>query len=452
VATSPDAAAAARADAASGMWIVPALTWHRARGTREPLEALLARPELKFVAARERASWALAYGHSVALPGYPSRGAEETVAQMKRAGVRMLAGTGAGTPFVQPGASLHDELAALVAAGLTRYEALRAATRDAAEALGELASSGTIEAGKRADLVLVDANPILNLAALRTPSAVFLAGEWLTADALRARLETLAAANAAASRRFATFEPLAVSSGYRYARYELRLRGETIGEERLLVGPAADGGRELRSQCDVDGPGATSTELRANFDSQGRGTRVRFTRRAAGIDWSLEASRPPVQSSSLHPWEPTTVRVSGTLPALGSVSLDAIAASGATIAGPELAADLPFALVANFQLLADRVDAISLGTSRLIPLASLITRVEAFGARRVWRESVARVSRIEDATLATVEGSMSGQQFRVEISRPDGTGIERFQMSLGPDGLVHEVRDLDGGFVAKRVR
>jgi len=82
----------------------------------------------------------------------------EIIATMKRAGVRLLAGT--DLPPGTKNGSIHDELAYLVAAGLSPMQALETATRNAAEFLGKLDTVGTIERNKAADLVLLDANPL----------------------------------------------------------------------------------------------------------------------------------------------------------------------------------------------------------------------------------------------------------------------------------------------------
>jgi tetratricopeptide (TPR) repeat protein len=103
----------------------------------------------------------------------------EVVGAMQRAGVRMIAGTDVLNPFAFPGFSLHDELALLVAAGLTPMEALQTATLNAAAYLGQSAAIGTIEAGKAADLVLLDANPIENIANTKRIAAVVAGGRLL---------------------------------------------------------------------------------------------------------------------------------------------------------------------------------------------------------------------------------------------------------------------------------
>ena len=101
-------------------------------------------------------------------------------------------------PFVFPGASVHDELAIFVAAGFSPESALVAATRDAARFTGEEKIWGTVETGKRADLVLLDANPLQNISATRRIAGVMVRGGWFPLSQLlemRASVERIAAAS-----------------------------------------------------------------------------------------------------------------------------------------------------------------------------------------------------------------------------------------------------------------
>ena len=107
---------------------------------------------------------------------------------MHRAGVQILAGTDTMVPHVVPGFSLHEELALLVEAGLTPLESLRTATLSPAKFLGKSESMGTIERGKVADLVLLDANPLLDIANTRRIGAVVLNGRYLPRSTLDSKL------------------------------------------------------------------------------------------------------------------------------------------------------------------------------------------------------------------------------------------------------------------------
>jgi imidazolonepropionase-like amidohydrolase len=102
------------------------------------------------------------------------------VALLHVAGAPLLAGTDASNPFVVQGASLHDELASLVLAGLTPHQALRCATSEAARFLDRSAEFGTLAPGRRADLVLTRRDPLQDLGALRHPEAVLVNGYRLS--------------------------------------------------------------------------------------------------------------------------------------------------------------------------------------------------------------------------------------------------------------------------------
>ena len=106
-------------------------------------------------------------------------------------------GTDSPQIFSVPGFSLHRELALAVAAGLTPYQVLESGTRNvgryAAEELKLDGRFGTVATGQRADLVLLDANPLDDIGNLTRRSGVMGRGRWVTADEIRTGLEELAA-------------------------------------------------------------------------------------------------------------------------------------------------------------------------------------------------------------------------------------------------------------------
>ena len=108
----------------------------------------------------------------------------ELVGSLHRAGVPLMTGTDLSSAWVFAGFSLHDELALFVEAGLTPMEALAAATRNPAIFFNELATAGTIERGKRADLVLLDADPLADIKNTRRIRAVVRNGRYLPREEL----------------------------------------------------------------------------------------------------------------------------------------------------------------------------------------------------------------------------------------------------------------------------
>jgi imidazolonepropionase-like amidohydrolase len=110
------------------------------------------------------------------------------IVAMRRAGVGILAGTDAPLRNAPPGFGLHEELRLLTEGGLSPREALRAATLEPALYLGAADSLGTVEAGKVADLVLLDADPLEDIRNTRRIRGVIVNGRYMDEQALiRAR-------------------------------------------------------------------------------------------------------------------------------------------------------------------------------------------------------------------------------------------------------------------------
>jgi imidazolonepropionase-like amidohydrolase len=104
----------------------------------------------------------------------------------------MMAGTDSTAPNLVPGFSLHDSIADMVRAGLTPMEALKTATSKPAEFLNRTGQQGTIAPGQRADLVLLDANPLADIHNTQKIHAVILKGKYLDRAALDALLNNAA--------------------------------------------------------------------------------------------------------------------------------------------------------------------------------------------------------------------------------------------------------------------
>ena len=118
-----------------------------------------------------------------------------TCARCAPAGVQILAGTDIGVLNVVPGASLHEELRLLVRdADLSPLDALRAATRDAAAFLRRDREIGMIAAGSRADLILLDANPLADIAHMSRITAVVLRGRLFNRAALTRLVDEVSSA------------------------------------------------------------------------------------------------------------------------------------------------------------------------------------------------------------------------------------------------------------------
>lgn len=114
-----------------------------------------------------------------------------TVKEMQQAGIKLLAGTDYPNPYCFPGFSLHDELDLMVQAGLSPLQALQTATINPALFLNISADYGTAEPGKVANLVLLDKNPLENIAYTKCIHAVIVNGNLLDKEKLQMMLKKL---------------------------------------------------------------------------------------------------------------------------------------------------------------------------------------------------------------------------------------------------------------------
>lgn len=162
----------------------------------------------------------------------------EIVGAMQRAGVQILAGTDTLNPYCFPGFSLHDELGLLVKAGLSPMEALQAATLNPARFMGKEKDFGAVETGKIADLVLLDANPLNDIANTKRIDAVVLGGKFFpraSLDGMLAKAEALASRKSIAEALLKIIQEQGVEAAVKQYR-ELKATEPTaydFGEDEL---------------------------------------------------------------------------------------------------------------------------------------------------------------------------------------------------------------------------
>lgn len=165
-------------------------------------DSLFARPESRFVSDGTRGWWSSLRRDPPRRQDPDGRAARlhawqrALVRALHEAGVPILVGTDTPNPLLVPGFSMHDEIAALVGAGIPVGDVLRAATAVAGDVLGGKGTLGVVRAGARADLLLVADDPLETPGVLRTPDAVISRGRLLRRADLDAMLD---AAEAAAS-------------------------------------------------------------------------------------------------------------------------------------------------------------------------------------------------------------------------------------------------------------
>lgn len=188
-------------------WQVPTLAWERGQWLVDDID-LSQDPLIKYApAAWKNRTWPMFKKDILETMDTDPLPVRKRFVQMElemtlamfRAGVPFMAGTDTAAGIhIFPGFSLHQELALFVEAGLTPMQALQTATLNPAKFLGTTADMGTVEKGKIADLVLLDANPLEDINNTRKIQAVVLAGRYFSRAQLDEMLRGVEVAAAAA--------------------------------------------------------------------------------------------------------------------------------------------------------------------------------------------------------------------------------------------------------------
>lgn len=183
---------------ASGVWIVPTERFLEAMAGEEPVEELAAHPDMRYIPAGQVQQWVTATnnfrngaGMTVEMRRHFIALRRKLLKALHDAGVGIGLGSDAPQLWNAPGFSVTRELGTYVAAGLTPYQALATGTRNVAVFLGNEAEAGTVAVGKRADLILLDGNPLADIANVGRKSGVVVGGRWLAKAEIDARLATM---------------------------------------------------------------------------------------------------------------------------------------------------------------------------------------------------------------------------------------------------------------------
>jgi hypothetical protein len=199
----------AAATARAGVWNCPTQWVFEKQSVELSADTVSWWPELDFVAPAEREKWLAQHrnhkkagqGWNTGYIGLPLSEANGHL-EARRGLVKALQDAGAGlllgTDVKSDGIAIHRELDALVRAGLTPYQALATGTRNSAiffqTFLKKPAETGTVAVGKRADLVLLNGNPLENIRYTAQRAGVMLGGRWLSREDIDRRLATMWAA------------------------------------------------------------------------------------------------------------------------------------------------------------------------------------------------------------------------------------------------------------------
>ncbi len=184
---------------AAGIWNVPTMAVMKTDLGLIDRQSLISRPELEYMPRSQVQKWMKLYGDVIVKHLPPKEetamietNREQLLQALNERSARILLGTDSPQLFNVPGFSVFAELEAMARAGMTPYQVLRSATQSAGAYLHE--SVGTVTAGSRADLILLNANPLANLNNVKSKAGVMVKGQWLPESDLQRELSDIRAA------------------------------------------------------------------------------------------------------------------------------------------------------------------------------------------------------------------------------------------------------------------
>ena len=183
----------------AGTWNVPTLSIVEHLASDEPAESMAQWPEMRYLPRDVVEGWVRSKHEYQARADFQPTGTQQLV-QLRRELLKALhdadapiaLGSDAPQFFNVPGFSIHHELRMMVAAGLTPYEVLATGTREAARYFNAADEFGTVAPGMRADLILLEADPLADVGNVRRRVGVMVRGEWWPGEKIQARLAEIA--------------------------------------------------------------------------------------------------------------------------------------------------------------------------------------------------------------------------------------------------------------------
>jgi len=183
----------------AGAWIVPTMfVWETLQGP-VTLESRTGLAELRYMPAPQVEQWTKGLDSRLKNPQYDAAQAKlhidnrmKILKALQDGGARILLGSDAPQQFNVPGFSIHREMRRMADAGINAYEIVKSGTANVGQYFQAQDSFGTIAVGQRADLILVDANPLENVSNMEKRSGVMVRGRWLPASEIDAALAKIA--------------------------------------------------------------------------------------------------------------------------------------------------------------------------------------------------------------------------------------------------------------------
>jgi hypothetical protein len=419
----------------SGIWNCVTLVVYQGFVSPADAEVLFKKPEMKYVDPMIKGTWD---------PSQDFRSKDLTeedfntlrkadgirlklTSALHKAGARLILGTDTPNPFTIPGFSIHQELENLVAAGLTPYEAIKAGTADAAEFL-EVETFGIIAPGKRADLILVNENPLDDVGHVKNKAGIMVRGRWLPEKELQKMLDEVVDSYKPPENRFKDIPVLEVEGETVFSgQYEMKFGKAALGEERFTVTKLPDGKNVVYSQAVTDPPYKAFSTMKLVFDDMGACYSVEYENETSTGKDTLKMIR-----------EGTSLMITGTLASGKKIDIQETITGDTQFGASMTGSIMPLVQVAGSLAVGDTRQIIS-RTMQLMPSFYI-------------SEETVTVNRAADGTRQTPAGVIPVLIFNADVDSKAFPYKAVITLDKKGDLLEYEVRSQMGSIKFVRVK
>ncbi|MCK6542653.1 amidohydrolase family protein [bacterium] len=413
----------------TGKFVIPTLTIHKARASSGKTDSLKRQLAMNYVMPRQKEYWHLS-SHQ-----YVYSGAAEIVKIFHQKGVQLLLGSDGGFHFVVHGFSYMDEIRNFAELGIPNYEILRAGTINAARYLGWEQRIGTIEAGKEADLILLNGNPLEDIGSIADHNGVMIRGVWYSREKLDEMLNLLSkeCADMPTTQRMKNF-PKPANSYKLQAQYEIYYKSVRCGDEQIFISQKNQTSKIL-SYNSIDPLCQRNTITEWTFKDQNiQETKVSRT----SIEGITEVS---MRRNKTH----STVQ--GEHPIYGPFNFNDSTDTRIT-GGPNTSINLDVDGVGNYYVMFKFLKPLDIGQSDSVTSKKIELNPEEWGSRSVIGNSWYKVTR--------VSGNDTDANYKkYEIIQPGFNGSPDFSfkatVTVNNEGLIDQVTFNENVFI-KRVQ
>ncbi|WOD44037.1 amidohydrolase family protein [Hwangdonia lutea] len=234
--------------------VTPSLAVHKTWSLSHKKDSLYNSIYTQYIPPKLRATWKPDTIPNQSPSKYPYANVAQFVKDLSDNNIQLFLGSDGGYPLVVPGFAYLDEMKLFVEAGISNYKTLKYATVDAARFL-KLSDVGTIEIDKRAELIVLGANPLKDISAIKTIEGVMHNHHWMDKDHLKNELLKLDKSINRVNDMFHDWKPkLKTNSKTTQLNYNFYSNDVLVGQQRILIDSLENNNISIRSVMVVDAP------------------------------------------------------------------------------------------------------------------------------------------------------------------------------------------------------